>query len=147
MLGEKLEHLVDVGHIEVSAQTEVLGSPVVSTQKGVNKRQSTLACSGVSQVSHIEFARHLLCYPTEYLGDGILALGFLAKHIFCAWLLVHADGGDTSTLLSAVVLLLHHQIELVESVSPRAVLLLVIVQRLQQTNHRHAAFVLQLFHN
>ena len=86
-------------------------------------------------------------HPVEDLCDGILAFSLLAKHILHTWFVVQAHRCDTSTLLTTVVLLLHHQVELVETIGPRAVFLLVIVQGLQQTDHRYAAFMFQLFHH
>ena len=56
------------------------------------------------------------------------------------------DTGHTSSLLSTVVLFLHHQIEFVERVHPRTVLLLVILQWFEQSDHCHATFMLQWFH-
>ena len=138
---QKLEDLLDVGHIEVAAQTEVLGTPVVTAQEGVYKCQSTLARCRIAQVTHQQFARHLLRHTTEYLGNGVLALGLLTEHILRASLVLQTDGGNTGTFLSAVVLLLHHQIQLVEPVGPRTVFLLVVVQRLQQANHRHTTLM------
>ena len=143
---EEIKYFVNIGHVEVSAQTQVLCSPVISAQERVNKCQSALACGRVAQVSHVEFACHLLCYSRENLCYGILAFCLLAEHIFCSWFLVHAHCGKSSTLLSAVVLFLHHQIELVETIGPSAVFLLEVVKWLQQSYHCHAAFMLQLFH-
>ena len=56
------------------------------------------------------------------------------------------DTSHTSTLLTTVVLLLHHQIEFVQSVAAGAVLLLIIAQGLEQTDHRHTTFMLELLH-
>ena len=97
-------------------------------------------------MAHIQFASHLLGNAREYLGDGILALGLLAEHILRARLLGETHRGDTGTLLPPVVLFLHHQVELVEAVGPRAVLPLVIVERPQQANHRHTTLMFQLLH-
>ena len=146
MGGEELEDLVDVGHVEVAAEAEVLGAPVVAAQEGMHILQSALACGGIAQMSHQQFAGHLLCYTGENLRDGVLTLGPLAEHILCARLIGQAYRRDAGALLATIVLLLHHQIELVESVCPRAVLPDVVVEWLQQAYHRYAAFMLQLFH-
>ena len=97
-------------------------------------------------MAHIELAGEGVVYSFENLRDRILALGLLAEHVFLARWRVEVHAGHARTLLTAVVLLLHHQIELVQSVAPRAVLLLVVAQRLQQADHRHTTFMLQLFH-
>ena len=52
LLCQELEDLVDIRHVEVAAQTQVLGTPVVAAQERVYKRQSTLACGRVAQVAH-----------------------------------------------------------------------------------------------
>ena len=110
--------------------------------------QPVLSRSRIAQVAHIQLpvapSAHL--YRLEHLGDGILALSPFAMHIFFTHRSIHVDAGDTRTLLTAIVLFLHHQIELVQSVAACAVLLHIIVHRLQQANHRHATFMLQLFH-
>ena len=46
--GQEVEHLVDVGHVKVTAKAQVLGAPVVSAKEGVNKRQPALAGSRVA---------------------------------------------------------------------------------------------------
>ena len=43
LVGNLLEDLVDVGHVEVSAEAEVLGPPIVSAQKRMYIRKATLA--------------------------------------------------------------------------------------------------------
>ena len=43
LVGNLAENLVDVGHVEVSAETEVLGPPIVTTQKRMYIRKATLA--------------------------------------------------------------------------------------------------------
>ena len=95
---------------------------------------------------HQQLALHLLGNATEYLGNGILALRLFAEHILGAGLVVQVHAGYTGALLSAVVLFLHHQVQLVKTVGPGTVFLLVVIQRLQQANHRHTALMLQLLH-
>ena len=146
LLRQEMEHLVDVGHIEVTTQTEVLGAPVVTAQEGMHVLQPTLACGGIAQMPHIELSGKRLIDVLEHLCDGILTLSTLTEHIFLTSRGVEVYTGHTSTLLTTVVLLLHHQIELVQPIAPRAVFMFVIRQGLQQANHRHTTFMLQLFH-
>ena len=82
----------------------------------------------------------------KHLRDGIFAFSLLTKHILLASRCIEIHTGHTSPLLTAIVLLLHHQIEFVQPIAPSAVLLFVITQRLQQADHRHTTFMLQLFH-
>ena len=137
-----MKHLVDIRHVEVAAQTQVLGAPVISAQEGMHKRQSTLSRGRIAQVTHQQFSLHLFRDTRENLRNRILTLGLLTEHIFRAGLVGQAHRGNTSTLLSTVVLLLHHQVELIETIGPRTVFLLVIIQGLQQANHRHATLML-----
>lgn len=85
-------------------------------------------------------------YGREDIGDGVLAEGFFAEHIFLAGLGHDLDAGDACAFLPAVVLLLHHEIELVQRIEFRTVFFLVILKRLEQPDHGDAAFVLDRFH-
>ena len=131
LCGEELENLVDIGHVKVAAQTQIFGAPVIASQKGVYECQSALAGGAVTQMAHQQLALHLFGDATENLGDGILAFGLFAKHIFGAGLVRQVHAGNTSALLSAVVLFLHHQVQLVKTVGPGAVFLLVVVKWFQ----------------
>ena len=162
-----LEYLVDISHIEVAADAEVLSLPVVAAQERMDVCESFLSGRGVAQVSHVELSgegQMVLCelgvgeqfgresgvlflYASEYLGDGILAFCALAKHVFCSGHSIELHACHSGTFLSAVVLFLHHQIELVECEHPRDVLLLIVFERLEQSYHCHAAFMFQRFHD
>ena len=127
---QERKDLVDVGHIEVTTQTEVLGAPVVTTQEGMHILQAALTCGGIAQMAHIELTSKRLIDVLEHLCDGILALCTLTKHIFLTSRGVEVHTGHTSTLLTTVVLFLHHQIEFVQAITPRAVFLFIIRQGL-----------------
>jgi len=144
--GEFLENLVDVGHIEIATQTKIFRLPIVAPQEGMDVGKTAFARRGIAQMTHVKFATELTRVLGENLADGIFALGSLAEHILVAGLGVEFHTRDASTFLTSVVLLLHHQIEFVQAVSPRAVLLFVILNGFQQANHRHATFVFQLLH-
>ena len=166
LLGQFLEDFIYVGHIEVTAKAEVLRLPVVAAQEWVHILDTTLSGGTVAQVSHVEFACERqfflgklsiskllgsqvlevgVCLAEDF-GHGILALRTLTKHILMSRLSAQFDTSHTSTLLSTVVLLLHHQIEFVECVHPSTVLLLVILQWLEQSDHCHATLMFQWFH-
>ena len=85
-------------------------------------------------------------HGVEYLGDGSRAQGPFAEHVFLAGIGLQLDAGQARAFLSAVVLLLHQEVKLVQAIHPGAVLLFVVLQGLQQAYHGHAAFVFQLFH-
>ena len=81
-------------------------------------------------------------HPFKHFRYGILALGALTKHVFRAHGCLHVDAGHAGTLLPAVVLFLHQQVEFLPGIAARAVFLFVIVEWLQQANHCHATFML-----
>ena len=162
-----LEDIPDVRHVEVAAHTEILGLPVVPPQERMDIRKATLAGSGVPEVAHVKLSRKekvrfrkrnirqlllrevpvMLVHIGEDLGDGILSLSPLTEHVFVAGQGVQLDRSQTGALLTTVVLFLHHQIEFVQTVHPGAILLLIILQRLQQPDHCHTAiFMNVLFH-
>ena len=88
----------------------------------------------------------LLVYGAENLGDSTRTYSTFAKHIFVAWLSTESHTSQASTLLTAVVLLLHEEVHLVESILGGAIFLHIVVKGLEQANHRHATFMFQLFH-
>ena len=141
-----MKDFVDVGHIEVATQTEVLGAPVITAQERMHILQATLTCGGIAQMTHIELPSKRLVNMLEHLCDGILALSTFTEHILLASWGVEVDTRHASALLPTVMLLLHHQVELVQPIAPSAVFLFVIRQGLQQADHRHTTFMLQLFH-
>ena len=48
-----IEHIIGVGEVEVAAQTQVLGLPVVSAHEGMHIRKATLAGRRIPEVAHI----------------------------------------------------------------------------------------------
>ena len=83
---------------------------------------------------------------SENFLDGVDALGSFAEEKFLAGVGVHFDAGETGALLPPVVLLLHHEIELVETVEAGSVLIAVIIKGFKQPHHGDAAFMFQRFH-
>ena len=59
---------------------------------------------------------------------------------------MHLHTSDTGALLATVLLLLHHEIEFVHRILPCSVLLLIVAQRFQQTNHYDSTIMIQRFH-
>ena len=55
---------------------------------------------------------------------------------------IHLNAGKTRSVLTAVVLLLHHQIHLIDSVEGCPVFLLVILKRFSESDQGNSAFVL-----
>ena len=161
-----LEYLVDICHIEVAADAEVLSLPVVAAQERMDVCESFFSGRGVAQVSHVELSgegQMVLCelgvgeqfgresgvlflYASEYLGDGVLAFGALAEHVFRSGHSIELHACHSGTFLSAVVLFLHHQIEFAEGIFVRAVLLLIVAEWFEQPHHGNAAFVFERFH-
>ena len=159
--GDAGKYFVDVGQVEVAAKGEVLGTPVVAAQERMYIRESGLSGGGIAQVAHIDFTgkrkvflsivgigqllgRQVLevaLHGGKDFGNGSRAQGPFAEHVFLAGIGRQLDAGQPGPFLSAVVLLFHQQIELVEPVHPRAILFLIIVERLEQAYHRHTAFM------
>ena len=157
-----VEHLVDVRHVEVSTKAEVFCFPVVSSQKGMYIFQPALAGCGVSEVPHVKLSckREVLVgkmcigklsfikvyesflHRSENLSNGIGSFCLFTKHVFIAGLGMEFHTSHSGSFLAAVVLLLHHQIEFVQPVHPGPILLLIILQRLQQSDHCNTAFML-----
>ena len=151
--GDFIEHLIHIGEIEVATKTQVLGSPVVAAHEGVDMRESALACGGVAEMSHEDLGplptppkRGGVAYCLEYFGDGTAAESTFAQHIFLSWLCLEIGAGDARSFLSSIVLLLHEEIELVESVGSGSVFFLVVTDGFEQANHRHATFMFERLH-
>ena len=79
-----LEHLIDIGHIEVATQTKVLGFPVVAAQERMNVGQSRLSCSGIAEMTHIEFTCKVTIDAREDFSDSVFPFSFFAEHVFRA---------------------------------------------------------------
>lgn len=89
----------------------------------------------------------LVCHlldPLEDVLDRIFVNGLLAVNIPRTRRHVELDAGHTAAILPAVALLLHHQIHAVEAEETCAILLLVVLGRLQETKQREAALVMRL---
>ena len=124
--GQELEDLVDVGHIEIAAQAEVLRPPVVAAQVRVDIGQPALPSGGITEVAHVQLRVSRRFHPLEDLRDGIRTFRPLPEHIFRAHFRFQVHIGQPGPLLPAVVLLLHHQIEFLQAIAGCPVLPLVI---------------------
>ena len=51
-----LENLIDVGHVEITAHQQVLGSPIISSQERVDILQPAFPCCGIAQVAHVDLS-------------------------------------------------------------------------------------------
>ena len=151
--GDVVEHLIYIGEIEVATKTEVLGTPVVAAHEGMHMSKTALACGGVAEMPHEDLSplptspkRGGVAYCLKYFGDGTAAESTFAQHIFLSWLCIEVGAGNTCPLLSPIVLLLHEEIEFVESVGGGAIFLFIVTDGLEQANHRHATFMFERFH-
>ena len=123
--------------------------------------EPALTCCRVAEVTHIEFSvkgrigirvvfvrnLQMASCSRKDVGDCLLALRFLSVHILVSGLLIKFDTSYSGPLLTSVVLFLHHKIELVQRVVRCTVFPFVIFQRLEESYHCNAAFVLENFHN
>ena len=164
--GNACEDFIHIRHVEIAAEGKILGTPVVSPEERVHVRDAGLAGSGVTQVPHINlpgkrqytlgisrivqlFLCHVLevaLHRTENFGNGTRTERTLTEHIFLAGIGFQFHAGQPGTLLPAIVLFLHQEIEFVEPVHPCTILLFIVLQWFQQAYHGNATFMLQLFH-
>ena len=156
-----IEDFIHVRHVEVAAEKEIAGTPVVAAHEGMNIRDAWASCGGVAEMSHIDFAAKgewfgwktlsravgdCLSDVGEDAADGVAALSPFAEDVFCAGGGVKLDAAYACAFLSTVVLLLHYEVELVETVEFRTILFPVISQGLQKADHSDSAFMLYQFH-
>ena len=131
---QELKYLVDVGHVEIAAQTEVLRPPVVAAKVRMDIGQPALSGGGIPEVAHVELRVNRRFDPLEDLRDGIRTFRPLPEHIFRAHFRFQVHIGQPGPLLPAVVLFLHHQIEFLQPVAGCSVLPLVKRERFQQAD-------------
>lgn len=81
--------------------------------------------------------------PIEDSGKRVGFNRALASHILLSRLHVELDATNPRTVLSAVVLLLHQQEELIKPIQRRIVFFLVVRNGLQEADHGDTAFMLQ----
>ena len=143
---QELEYLVDVGHVEIATQAEVLRPPVVAAKVRMDIGQPALPGGGIPEVAHVQLRVHRRFDPFEDLRDGIRTFRPLPEHILRSHFRFQVHIGQPGPLLPAVVLLLHHQIEFLQAIAGRPVLPLVIRERFQQSDQGDAAVMLQGFH-
>ena len=79
-----LEHLIDIGHIEVATQTKVFGFPIVAAQERMDVGQSRLSCRGIAEMTHIEFTCKVTIDAREDFRDSVFSFSFLTEHVFRA---------------------------------------------------------------
>ena len=77
---------------------------------------------------------------------GICTNGPLPEHILTTRHRIKFYTSQSGPLLTSVVLFFHQQIKFVKSPPPSPVLVVVILERLHQTDHSHPTFVLYRFH-
>ena len=161
----RAEYLLHIGHIEIAAEQQVAPRPVVAAQEGVHIVYAALPRGAVAQMAHIYLtdkrrltlngrSRHRLHlhrierWPktVENLLNCSGTESTLSEHIFAPRLSVKLHHPDARGFLASVVLLLHHEIEFAQSVAICAILLLIILKRLEQPYHGHSALMFQLFH-
>ena len=156
------KNLIYIRQIKVSAQGQILGTPVITAQERMHIRNTTLARSRITQVSHIQFTGKrqaflriisimelfgskifkITVHRSEYLGNGTSSQSSLSKHIFFTRICLKLHTSQSRSFLSAVMLFFHQQIQLVKPVHPRAILFLIIFKWFQQANHRYSTFML-----
>ena len=85
-------------------------------------------------------------YGIEDLRDSSRSESPLPVEVLRTHRSLKLDAGDTCPILSTIVLLLHHQVELIETIASGAVFLPIILERLPESDEYHSTLVLQLLH-
>ena len=149
------EHAVEIRHVEVARQREVLALPIAAPQERMYVRHAATTTGAVTKVTHQQFAverdrlaaslfdarvSSLFVDLAENLAYGAVAQRPLAEYVFVLDGRVDLDNGKSGALLTAVVLLFHHQVELTQRPA-LAIFLPVVVHRLTQPDLYHPAFV------
>ena len=160
------KNFIHIGHVEVAAKGKILRPPVISSEKRMNIGYPGFSGSRVTQMPHISFSGkrqrpfgkrgivqlffaqilEVALYCLKYLGDGTGTQCPLTEHILLTRIYFQFHTRQTGTFLTTVMLLFHQQIELIQPVHPRSVLLFIVLQRFKQTYHGNATFMFQLFH-
>ena len=85
-------------------------------------------------------------YVTKNVLNSATAKAALTEHKFLTRSRLHLYASQAGSFLPAVMLLFHQQIQLIQAIHPRAVFLLIIAERLQQSYHCYATLMFQRFH-
>ena len=158
---EVRKNLVGIGHIEITTHDKITRAPIVAPQEGVDIRDTTFACSGITEVPHIHLAcvryvargivgitqhsgielRQLLLHIGKDLRNSPAPQSTLTENKFLASLGLHFHTRQARTLLTTIVLFLHKQVQLIQAILPCAIFLLIKRKRFEQAHHRHTALV------
>ena len=159
-----LEELVHIGHVEVASKHEVAGLPVVLTQKWMAVLNAVAPEGAIAQMAEkqftcegkivlepfgilnmlgvgLELLFEALIDGPEYVLDGRGRVGPSATYVAVTRADVELYVGEARAILSAVMLLLHKEIHLVEPVEACTVLVLVILKWFQQSYKGNSALV------
>ena len=121
---------IHIGHVEITTQRQILGTPVIAAQERMHIRYTTLPGGGITQMPHIHFPRKRQVFlgifgVIQLFGSQILEIalhiakylcyrsrpqGPFAKHIFFTGVGFQLHARQSRTFLSPVMLLLHQQI-------------------------------------
>ena len=160
--GDVLEYILDCGEVKVPTHGECLSPPVITPQRRLEVLHARLPGRGVAQMPHVtlpdvgsrldvEAVVRLLVgdclidgvmYGIEDLRDSSRPESPLPVEVLRTHGSLKLDAGDTCTILSTIVLLLHHQVELIETIASGAVFLPIILERLPKPDKYYSTLVL-----
>ena len=83
----------------------------------------------------------LLTHLTEKIGNRLCGIASQSVHEGVSGFSLELNSGNACPVLSTVVLLLHEEIQFVQAIQCRTLLLLVIGKRLQEPDECQTAFV------
>mmetsp|Transcript_82619 Transcript_82619/g.212836 ORF Transcript_82619/g.212836 Transcript_82619/m.212836 type:complete len:472 (+) Transcript_82619:3604-5019(+) len=169
-LHQAREEVLVVRDVEVPREDQVPRHPVALTRDGVAPVDAVLAVCAVAHVREQSLAaeRDVLAHPlrvglvhvvagllrrplqplgglllhaSEEVLDGVGGDGLLAVDVLRAWGHIKGHAGHARAVLAAVALLLHEHVHAVEAEEVRAVLLHVVLRRLEKPHQRETALV------
>ena len=150
---EVFKKLIGVGHVKITGDDQITMHPIVLTQKRMNSFYAIATKSSVTHMAKQQFteirnAFFLRIYVLAECGvffkfiidarinlpenilNGLGCVGANAADVAFSWRDVEFNASQTSAILAAVVLLLHHQIHFVDPVKRRSVFFLIKAKRL-----------------
>ncbi len=161
---QAVEDLLHVGEVKIACHYKASRTPVVFSGDGVNIVDVVTPVGAVTQVSEIDIAGVGHCAgnisrvaPAFLTGGAALfyieidlsenffyrisRIGPLAEDIPGSGSGADADTREASAILSPVMLFLHHEIHLLQSVVPRSVFINIESRGFQQSHKSYPAFV------
>jgi hypothetical protein len=145
----EFEQLISIYQVKVTGNAKVACGNGIVAYKGMAELYIVLALGGVAQVAHQQLAQEadvafhearelgnfrlvflylldLVAHFAENIANGLRGAAPETVHEGYPWFCIEFYGGYTRTILSAVMLLFHEQVQLIKPKENRSVFLLII---------------------